>query len=488
MTEERKVLIIGLDGAEPSLVFKWAKEGKLPNIAKLMENGAYGKLKSTIPPITGPAWVSFMTGKNPGKHGIYHFLQRKKNSYQRKLVSSKSINGKTLWRILSDAGLKVGVVNVPLTYPPEKVNGFIVSGYLTPSEKVRFTYPYDLQNELLALGYKIDIDPKIYGSKEKFIKEVYEVTKIQFKVATRLMKKIDWNLFFIVFRGPDELQHFFWEEFEVIENYYKFLDSLIGTMVKKLEDTLVVIVSDHGFGPLRKDFCINSWLLQKGLLKIKKERKYSILRNIGITKETILNIMKKFKLFEFSKIIPKKLKEQIPEKRFTELEIDWQKTKTWSLGYNGQIYINLKGREPQGIVEPGEEYENLRNYIINELYKLKDPETGEKVIDKIYKKEEIYWGENLDKAPDVILMAREGYREAVFGKDQRVLDISDRKGTHRLYGIIIVSGQYIKNNFDVNAEIVDIFPTILYYFGLPIPKDVDGRVLKEIFEEEFKNQ
>jgi predicted AlkP superfamily phosphohydrolase/phosphomutase len=508
MTEKRKVLVIGLDGAEPSLVFKWAKEGKLPNIAKLMENGAYGKLKSTIPPITGPAWVSFMTGKNPGKHGIYYFLQRKKNSYQRKLVSSKSINGKTLWRILSDAGLKVGVVNVPLTYPPEKVNGFIVSGYMTPSEKVGFTYPENLKNLLLKMGYRINDNEKLrfYEGGRRYLEDLYDVLRRQNSVVLYLIEEYDWDFFMYVFQGLDHVQHIFWKYMDsahilhdseaeaelknAIENYYKECDKQIGEMIKKSEkNILIILLSDHGFGRCVKRIYINNWLLKKGLLALREKYGKSLSNKEHISKQSMYRLLVKFRLEKLSKIIPKKIKDQIPSNIPEYSDIDWQKTKVYAHGAYPLIYINLKGREPQGIVEPGEEYENLRNYIINELYKLKDPETGEKVIDKIYKKEEIYWGENLDKAPDIIAIQKDEYTITTFGdiSSNVISPIKDGgTGTHRIYGTFIASGNRIKKININDVEIVDIFPTILYYFGLPIPKDVDGRVLKEIFVEDFR--
>ena len=491
---KQKVLVIGLDGGEPSLIFKWAKEGKLPNIAKLMKSGVYGKLRSTIPPLTAPAWVSFMTGKNPGKHGIIHFLMPEERSYERRLMSLKDIKGETLWDLLNKRNRRIGLVNLPLTYPPKEINGFMVSGYTTPGEECKFTYPPELKKKLLdKFNYRIETDRKFSQMhwKEKgkeFIEDEYEVTKTQFEASLYLMKNYEWDIFMVVFRGPDELQHSFWSEKEVIEEYHRYVDEIVGELVNASgKETTIIIMSDHGFGGLDKDLYLNNWLMRKGLLKLKKSKRdiRYLLRKCGLTKGIIRKILRKTRLLKAVKSkIPNNLKRKIPERELQQdLDIDWSKTKAFSFT-GGQLYINLKGRQPKGTVKE-RKYKRLRECIIKELSQLKDPETGEKVIEKVYKREEIYPDAHQNNLPDLVVLVKEGYRAVVFGPEFQIIGKTNRTGDHRLDGIFIASGPEIKKNEIIsNAEIIDIAPTILYMFGIPIPRDMDGRVLKEIFKED----
>jgi predicted AlkP superfamily phosphohydrolase/phosphomutase len=518
-----RVVVIGLDGATPELLFPWAKKGYLPNIAKLIETGVSGKLRSTIPPITAAAWVSFMTGKRPGKHGVVDFVQKKPWSYDiatfdRSEIEKKSgidlslanavaIESKKIWDILGEHGKKVGVMHVPITYPPSKVNGFIITGLGTPGPNSKFTYPSNLREKILSNGYKIHItELDVEGNEDAALRDMRDTETKRCEIAVNLMKEYeDWDFFCIIFEATDFVQHFFWEHMDprhhlhnpekakkygnAILNCYQLLDEMIGKILENADDdTSVVIMSDHGGGPLNKLFYINKWLMNLELLKLKNQNNQRIPVRIGVDKEKIRESLIKLGLKNILKRIPKSIKNKIPDDAFTMSDFDWQQTKAYSFGGWSYIYINLRGREPEGIVSK-EEYDAQRDYIINELYKLKDPDTGENIVQTVFKKEDLYGTQAPDQLPDIIIMMDESIdcKHSIPKGNSVLLPSSiNKSGNHRKDGIFIIKGQNICANIDsINAEIIDIAPTILYILGVPIPPDMDGKVIECAFNSGF---
>ena len=504
-----KVFVIGLDGATFDIIRPLVREGKLPTIENLMHKGVHGNLRSTIPPATLPAWPSFMTGKNPGKHGVFDFMGRESNEYYGRLMSSKDIHGDTIWRILSKFGKRSIVMNVPATYPPEKINGIIISGMLTPVGK-SYTYPPELEDEIK--DYVVEMDPEIYEKEESiFLDELYSIIQKRKDTALYLMKKYKWDFFMVMFRETDIIQHKLWGEKEKIFQFYQHIDEIINQLITETDDdTYIIIMSDHGFGELRKMVCINKWLTDLGLLSCKR-KDYSQLRHVklnelmGLKTKNSLNEIILFKLgfsrqrikFWLEKIglekslnlIPKSMRKRIrvslPE---TDLDIDWAKTKAYFSSFfsaeTQSITINLKGRDPEGIVDP-QEYEEVRKYIIKKLHELRDPVTGEKVVNKVFRREEIYHGPFLNRAPDIVMLLKEGYKASGDLLSKEVIVPKEKiEGAHRMNGIFIVYGPEIKQGEEIKkAEIIDLAPTILHIMHIPIPKDMDGKVLKEIFKE-----
>lgn len=510
-----RVIVIGLDGATPDLLFHWAKEGKLPHMARLINNGASGPLRSTIPPITAPAWTSFMTGKNPGKHGLFHFIARPTKNYDYVTMNAKDNHARTLWRILSESNKNVGVMQVPMTYPPEKVNGFIVSGLGTPGPDSEFTYPTELREKLLKeFKFKLQ-STEIYttNNEERFLADLEETERKKEEITRFLMKTYDWDFFMVVFMMTDIVQHFFWKYMDethpahnasdpqkyknAILNTYQLMDGIIGNILSDIDkDTTVIIMSDHGFGPLYKELHLNYWLKMQGLQKsnssLSSKGKLWLL-NHGLSFERIGEFTSKIGVRGISRIMPKKITSKVP-KRDALSAINWSETRAYSYGNLGLICINLKGREPEGIV-PQVEYDNLRDYIIKELYKLKDPENGKNIVEKVYKREELYTGSYVEKAPDLFVVMDMTYQErATFGEflvasvgriEEK--DISMRRsGQHRMNGVFIMKGKNIQQNLkQESAEIIDLAPTILYTMGVSVPSDMDGKVLKDVFNQDY---
>lgn len=519
MNAAKKVLVIGLDGATFELIKPWVKEGILPNLAKLMDKGVSGELESTTPPVTLPAWMSFATGKNPGELGIYDLIERKNNSYFVHPSNPGSIKEKTIWNTLNRYGISTGLVNIPGTFPPKWVNGFMITGMFTPSLRVNFTYPKELGDELNRVvgQYELDVDYWRYFDEERFLKEVYKVTEKRKNVAEYLIQNFDVQFFMVVFTSSDRIQHVMWKHMDAnhpqhepekaerysnaIKAYWKKLDHFIGELIKLFSGEIIMVMSDHGFGPRTGTFYVNDWLKQKGFLKLRDKKRKSLLVLLGRNIEKFYFLLGKTSFYRFiSSLIYKLVGRELIYRlifRYLSFErmidaIDWTQTKAFSSPHSahfGQIYINLMGREPKGCVKLSE-YEKLRSDVIEELSTLNNPINGEKIKMEIYTPEEIYSGPYVSQAPDIIFSINNAECEAdtSLGHDSLFLQGSfDSRctGTHTKNGIFIISGPEVKEGTEiVGTKIIDLAPTLLHLFGIPVPKDMDGKVLIDIFKED----
>jgi predicted AlkP superfamily phosphohydrolase/phosphomutase len=502
-----KLIVFGIDGGSLKLIEQWRKE--LPNFQKIMEGGVFGELESTIPPVTCPAWPCMFTGKNPGKLGMYEFLNlqfAEEGGF--KPFSSSDYHASSLWKILNDYGRKVGLLNVPMTFPPHEINSFMVCGLGTP-RTAKYTYPPQLKNTLSEVVGGYDVFPVViltrHDREKEYLKLFNEVLNKRVKAARYLMSSFPWDLFICVFQVSDVVQHYFWHHMDkshprhaadnkyknVIKDFYKRIDGAIGSLISEVpKDTNILIVSDHGFGPFHGVFLLNKWLEGNGFLKFKD----------SVYRRRINNFLTKVKGFLFARlslrlirlvanIVPQRLAHglfaRVEKDRTMEIarSIDWAQTKAYSLGSLGKIFINLKGREPNGIVEPGREYERLRDEIIEKLSKLVNPETGERADFQIFKKEEIYHGQYAHLAPDISIVADKYVPVISRGGPLWDKPPGPISGTHARQGVFMAYGPDIKKEGLKLAglKIYDITPTVLYTFGSPIPKDMDGRVLSEIF-------
>lgn len=514
-SKDCKVLVIGLDGATLDLIKPWCEQGELPTFSRLMKQGAWGELSVQLPPNSVPNWPSFATGKNPGKHGVMWWV--KENNDRVELVNSQSIKGKTLWEILSDRGKRVAVINVPITYPPQKINGVMVTGLLTPPSVEDFTYPLELKAELdkQVGGYRIH-NKAIFrrGGEEAFLNDWLDVFERQINACLYLLQKSTWDLFVVVFSITDMVQHKFWKYMDpehpaynlgdarlfgnAILQVYQAADKAIDALMKHTgEDSHVIIMSDHGFGPYYQAFFANNWLLQQGFLNIRHNFssvvRYSFYR-MGLTVNNIypffnslLSILKGNKLRE--QLSPKSKSRNLLFKFFlSENDIDWTRTKVYAVGDFGQFYINLRGKYSHGIVEPGEEYEDIRDEILRRLETLKIPATGEPYLKRGYKKEELYHGGEMDQLPDIVCEPTDmRYVDTGMGFMSNKIfdDVSIISGNHNLKGILFMQGKDVKRGIQNNgANIIDLAPTILYLLQEPIPDDMDGRVLEQCMREE----
>lgn len=519
-----KILVIGIDGATFSLISPWADSGELPNLKRLMDNGAWGNLGSTIPPITAPAWTSFMTGKNPGKHGLYHFISPKPDTYDFHYTNASSRRSRTIWRILSDHGARVGVFNVPMTYPPETVNGYMISGLDTPSANSPFIYPDSLRQELLKEfgSARLDITHLEFmrtDSKKRIIlKEMAELEDHRAEVAEYLIKKHPVDIFMLVFCSVDQIQHYFWKYMDeghymyqpgspelfsnAILSAYKKIDSKIGLLLNMMaKDSTVIIMSDHGAGPSSdKVLYLNHHLSDVGVLKFKDNIRKSpfdaIIRKTDPFLRKTLSPNQKKKIAALFPGIRRKWERGLA----SFADIDWSGTKAFCydvLPAHTNIWINIKGKFPQGNVNSGTEYEELMKYITEKLYGLKNPENGRRIIDRIYRKEDIYSGAHTELAPDLTLSWWDGDGFTI--RPGRIRDsgvvrrlgqgfdsLVNWSGTHRINGVMILNGPPFKEaKIPDGAEIVDLAPTLLYLMGCPVPDDMDGKVMTGVFRDDY---
>ena len=504
-SSRKKVIVIGLDGADWRLLDDWLNQGELPELATLIQNGAKGKLRSTIRPESSVAWSSFATGVNPGKHGVFGFAAHEPKTYSYNLVNSTSVRTPAFWDFLGEQGFTVGLFNVPITYPPRPVNGFLIGGMLTPSVDSNFTYPAELQVQLNQRFGTYILDPSEgISDRISVVERVKLHTAQQVEIALDFLKDSTWDFFGIVFTGPDRLQHFFWPGMdhlyhtpgsmggetnaEVLLAHYRSLDKAIGRILDQLPaDTLVMIMSDHGFNAVARRFYVNAWLQKQGLLSQRS--------NLDLASR-VVPLMNRLKSVPYLRNLKNRLFSDTwgpaqMQRSLVARSIDWPRTSVY-YAPDGGLRINLIGREPNGIVQPGEDYERLRNQLRQSLLEIKDSKTGEDVIACVYFREELYLGPCLDLAPDIIVEPHRGHADAdhnyiLDGKlDDQALDVfgssAPYSGNHALDGILIASGQSIISGDEISgARIEDIAPTVLASLGAKVPDSLDGRVLTELF-------
>jgi predicted AlkP superfamily phosphohydrolase/phosphomutase len=481
--ENRKVLIIGLDGATWDLLERWAKQGKLPNLKKMMKKGSYGNLESTIPHITPPAWTSMTTGRNPGKHGIFDFMylknvDGKKNLY---LYNSKSKKTKEIWDYLPGKSI---VVNVPVTYPPRSLNGIMVTGMYTPGIKSDFTYPNQIKKEILKKipNYKIELNYNEYKTKkEKFLKDIYETSDNRIKLFWHFFE-LDWDFYFFVFTETDRIQHIYWNK-EILLKYYKYLDKFFGRVLEKVRDNNInlFLVSDHGFSEIKKVVNINTFLVREGYLNLSEnKKKKNIFSLLKINKEGLMDFLLKHRLYRIIEIYGKLplpilhiIRKNIPGKLNPVYDFDLKSSKAVMVG-SGIIYL---------LMEKKYELNEFRNKLKQRLLTIRESVSRENVIEKVFTKDDIYAGIQKTIAPDLIILPKKGY-SITSARSKQIFENPEWKtADHSLNGIFLGFGPSIKESNKVNIRIYDIAPTILHMFGVPIPKDMDGKVLTELFKE-----
>ncbi len=442
--QPRRVVVIGLDGTPYTFFQRAMAEGYMPNLARLVKEGSFRRINSVYPTVSSVAWSSFMTGRNPGKHNIYGFIDRQPGTYKTYIPTSRAMKTDTLWEILSRAGKKVTVVNVPVTYPPRPVNGILVGGFLSPNVD-KATYPPEKAALLKQLGYIVDADPWVARqSKDKALSEVNTALDARVKTMFYLMDNEPWDFFQMHVMETDRLYHFLWEQMETNDPVYapqfmafiRKIDNMLGQLCAKLDDrTTLVIMSDHGFCTIKKEVYVNYWLEQQGWLKFED----------GLPRDK------------------RKLENLSP------------KAQAYSL-VPGRVFIHLQGREPRGSVAPGAEYEALRDEIAAAALELVNPDTGERMIQKVLKREEIYSGPHFEQAADLILVPFDGYDlKGNLGKDSLTFRGEELVGMHTYDdAALYVLGKELRKG---PIWVADPMPTILALMGVPIPADLDGQNL-----------
>ncbi|MFC1514720.1 alkaline phosphatase family protein [Candidatus Omnitrophota bacterium] len=512
MMKERSVLVIGLDGGSFNILNPMIERGIMPHLASIISKASYGDLRSTIPPITAPAWSSLRTGMNPGKHGIYGFTKPVFTRNDRGRIEdagvgindASSVGGVKIWNILSEMGKKVGIVSMPFTYPPEPVNGVMVSGLMTIGKSKGATHPQGLKQEIIdksGVSFDRSIADGMSITKE-FLRHLIRSVEEKNRMDLYLLRTYTFDFFMTVYQQTDTLQHYFMRfidashpgydakkaaNFEpLINKFYQTIDGSIARLLGYCnDDTTVLLVSDHGFAPSSRMFYVNKYLQDKGLLRVKSQ-KVSALAKAGFSKRRILSILSRLDLLNLKRLLSLKARKAIKNRflMIRSLSINYEKSIAFFNCNNEQgIYFldhqddDLKGKNSE-----------LKERLIAKLKSLKDPATGDRIIRNVYKREELYHGRFLDRAPDILIQTNAPWIPVSDINVSRLFESKHEgftSGQHSLDGIFIAKGPGIKRNFSVNdANITDIMSTILYLFDLPIPDTVDGKVLKEIFCEE----
>ena len=500
-------MVVSLDGATWDILQPWMEAGYLPNLARLVTAGTSGRLRSTIPPVTVPAWATFQTGMNPGKHGLFHFTRYQFGTYDTPLVDATSIAPRTLWRILGDAGKRLAIINVPVTYPPQPVNGIVVAGLLSPSPRQAF-WPPELYNEVVAAvgPYQVwtSIDAFDYLGVEGFVERVTALARGRAAAARYLFAKEEWDFFMVHFQATDIIQHALWawadpchpdferkpeEERARVRGFYQTLDELIGELCTLAGDErLIIVMSDHGFGPAMRRLYLNQWLLNEGLLAAPKPSS-SRGRLLGWAEEAV----RRADIFKLRRrlIKPRGRGDRLVQWIKRDALIRWSETKAFAPSgpFFGRIYLNTVGREPQGIVPPGAAWEALRERIAEGLLALRDPANGQPIVEQVWRREDIYHGDRADELPDLVVKPADGYQIVTeFRRGLLVEPVpSFHSGTHRMEGILALHGPGIRQGVTFEgASIADVAPTILHLMGLPVPLNMDGRVLEAALDESLR--
>jgi predicted AlkP superfamily phosphohydrolase/phosphomutase len=499
----RRILIFGLDGATLDLVRPWAAAGYLPNLARLMAEGVTGQLESTLPPVTSPAWPTFMTGCNPGKHGVFDFIRPRGDGFD--LVNASSIRQPTIWRILSEAGLRVGVMSVPVTYPAQPVNGFLITGMLSPTHGGQVCYPPDLLRRYEPLLGPYRIVPRVQytpGVEAAFLADLYDLIDTHGRWGLHLMQHEPWDVFMVHFLALDVMQHALWRFMDTshpryepgpfadgIREGYARVDAALGRMLDRIDgETIVMIMSDHGFGPLHGIVNLNNYLIEKGLLKLRRDPLTRLRAGAfrhGLTPATAFRWLSRLRVQNLVARVSKGARNRVMGRFLSYDAVDWSGTVAYSMGHVGQIYLNIAGREPEGTVDASD-YEATLARVMDVLRQLVGPD-GRQLVTRMVPRDTTYHGPFAAYGPD-LHVEFDHYRWIsfpLFATDGHVLteQIRGDSGCHRQDGLFVAMGPGIKRAETLSgARIVDLAPTILHLAGLAVPTQMDGRVLQGILE------
>lgn len=496
-------VIFGVDGLTYRILHPLIERGDLPNFKRLQEQGCEAVLESKYPPVTPAAWTSLSTGLKPARHGVYDFWeyeeQQERGAGRKSRVQTHRKGGKAIWNILSEYGKQVLVINVPVTYPPERVNGIMVSGYMTPSTEVDFTYPSTFKEELFRAvpEYEIDVDLRsifrgqVKEGKLRLIDAVLRMTERRIDLTMHLLKEKPWDFCYVAFVGADRLQHSLWEEITSLDTrateYYRLLDHGLGLILEHLgPDDSLFVISDHGFQGASSMFDINEFLLHKGLLKLHSSEqrdkaarsanvKYT-LKQLGLL-SLARRVKRALKASGIASGIVKKYGGDIYHPLLTDL--DWQHTQAYVPSMSGFLggYADIFLGED---VTP----EQLAG-LCEELKQQVNPYTGKPLIDAIYTTEVFGSGPYAPAEPHLLLLPTDGITfQMKLGNTRFWSELSMVRGTHQKDGVLYAYGGTLKKGFKApNAEVYDLVPTVLQSMGLPLPGEFDGRVLRELFEQ-----
>lgn len=436
-----RVLVVALDGVPYTYVQRLFAQGEMPNLQAIAREGELAQMDTSMPNVSSVAWASFMTGSNPGKHNIYGFLDRHPGTRRTYIPTSRDVRVPTILEILSGAGRRVFSMNVPVTYPPRPANGTVIGCFLSPNLEKASPTP-EVFATLQRIGYQIDADPwRARNDKADFLPHLVEVFERRMEATRHFWQQERWDFFMSHIMETDRLHHFFWEEMEEEDPryapaflaFYRRVDEALGEIRGWLDDdTTLIVLSDHGFCSIRQEVHVNTWLAQHGYLRYATDE-------------------------------PKSLADVDPGSTAYSLD-------------PGRIYLNVRGREADGLIEPGGAYDRVRAELAAALAGMSDPESGAPMVRRVLAREELYDGPSFDAAPDLVLDMHDGYdAKGPFGKPEVVFKGEALVGMHTTPDALLsVRGISLG---DRRPNIVDVAPTILERLGVPVPDEMDGHSL-----------
>ena len=517
MSRNNQVIVIGLEAAEPTLIEKWAREGKLPTLQRLMKQGSWRHLQSTTEISSGATWASLITGTNPAKHGMgFYHRQLKPGTYTLRKKYADETATDPFWNLLSRHGKRVAILDLPDTHATEDLNGVMLVGWGAEGLNAKqHSWPKNLLNDIFSrvgrhpLEFWYQERPKTIEAWKEFTEKLLEGTRRRTQIAKWILAQEPWDCYVIGYAEAHWIGHYFWHiidqrhpdydsELErvcgdAILRMYQEIDQGIDTLANIYPDATIMIVSNTGMGPN---------LSGQHLLP-------EVLERLGYTKKPSANGLNQFlphqkwgpyyaiKSIEtiVSPKLIEKVKRVVPEKlwdtatrHFLTMGNNWMHSQAFEVpsDYSGAIRINLKGREPHGLVEPGEEYDRLCDRLTQDLLELVNPGTGKQAVAGVIKVKDLYQGNCLDELQDLIVQWKgdapiNHLESEKLGRVSGILP-DKRSGAHMVNGFMLTSGKSIRENQTLDdAHIMDVAPTILHLLNEPIPDIMDGKVLSDIF-------
>jgi predicted AlkP superfamily phosphohydrolase/phosphomutase len=512
-----KVFVLGLDGATWDLLSPLVRAGELPHLASLIERGASGTLRSVFPPLSPVAWTAMMTGQNAGRHGIFEFLEYAHNPLRGRVNSSRTIRAELIWEIAGRYGKRTVAGGVPMSYPHRPAPGFFLGDFLSPPHAPDFASDPVLFAELeRALGapYRPWSTAVHDGGREaEALDDLTDFLDQHVRAIQFLMRRCAWDLFVFDLMAIDRIQHELWHVWDLSHRaargrerelgalrerflgFWRRLDEGLGAIVEALPPgAALIVMSDHGFGPIEWYVNFNVWLLERGYLALKPSlyvRQKQWFYRRGITPEWFYNKMAAWgwagqRVGRFQGKQQSWVERLARSLFLSARHIDWSRTRAYAQGNFGQIFLNRAGRQPRGCVAPADA-RRLLDELKAELATLPHPETGEPLIERIYEREELYNGPYAPLAPDLTVVLRDWRYRTIglhdFTTNQVISPAFGPTGDHRMDGILIAVGPPFRPGaIPDGATLLDIAPTILHLLGIPVPDTMDGRALTEILD------
>ena len=482
------VYVVGLDGADWSLLRPWARDGTLPAFRRVLDEGVDGDLQSTLPPVTFPAWKCYSTGKTPGKLGVYEWYAYDRDAQALSANDASDFTSREYWEVLADHGVDAGVVNMPTTHPANArdVDGVDVVAGSPANERKTLTNPESLKADLLAAVPEYRVKPDLVldeAAPEELLAEGRELFNQRFDAAEFLVDERDRDLVHLTLFFTDTLQHRLWDRPDVLKAAYEHVDERLGDVLDREDADAVFLVSDHGFTGIDEIFLPNQWLAERGDLAFESDSTRTLLSSVGLTEERLKRLVDRMGLVSLAqRLVPKSVQGLFPSESgrvaIQDAAIDWTETKAISLG-RGPVYVNHAAFADAD--DPAAAAERYRRALADDIDALEMPD-GDPVAATVHEPAEVYTGDR-ERGPDLVVEyttgvdAPEAIGGDVFGEQTEWL------ATHRRTGVFAGWGEHVATG-SANLELYDLAPTLLHYLDVPVPEDVDGDVRTDVLDGE----